>query len=196
MFAEIDLEDFPPAYLHSQKLCLSLKLAFFLKFMQEKNQNKHFIATSLTWHMQTLETTNCCKWQPFHLNTTLGGKKARSCNLCLKIKHWLSNAPPPEARLWGWFDPPLRWWEIRPIPPNHMPETVQSHSNSQSNHLHLSPPLLSEQRLNPSTSIALGSPAFVLSLQEQTLRSRWHYSPVSVLHARLLMRRLIITSSK
>lgn len=36
--------------------------------------------------------------------------------------------------LWGWFDPPLRWWEIRPIPPNHMSETMQSHSNSLSNH--------------------------------------------------------------
>lgn len=69
-------------------------------------------------------------WQPFLLNTTLGKKETRSSNLCLEIKHWLSNARPPEARLWGWFDPPLRWWKIRPIPPNHMPETVQLHSNS------------------------------------------------------------------
>lgn len=73
-------------------------------------------------------------WQPFLLNTTLGNKKEkkepRSSNLCLEIKHWLSNARLPVARLWGWFDSPLRWWEIRSIPPNHMPETVQLHSNS------------------------------------------------------------------
>lgn len=73
-------------------------------------------------------------WQPFLLNTTLGNKKEkkqpRSSNLCLEIKHWLSNARLPVARLWGWFDSPLRWWEIRSIPPNQMPETVQLHSNS------------------------------------------------------------------
>lgn len=73
-------------------------------------------------------------WQSFLLNTTLGNKKRkkepRSSNLCLEIKHWLSNARLPVARLWGWFDSPLRWWEMRSIPPNHMPETVQLHSNS------------------------------------------------------------------
>lgn len=73
-------------------------------------------------------------WSLFPLNTTLGNKETRSSNLCSEIKHWLSNAQVLEARLWGWFDPPLRWWKIRRILPNHMPESVQLHSNSRSNH--------------------------------------------------------------
>lgn len=89
----------------------------------------NLIRTHVTWHMQTLETYANIR-ESFTLlavaaltsEYNLGQKVPWSSNLCLEIKHWLSNAPLPEARLWGWFHPPLRWWEIRPIPSNHMPE--------------------------------------------------------------------------
>lgn len=126
-------------------------------------------------------------WSRFPLNTTLGNKETRSSNLCSEIKHWLSNAQVLQARLWGWFDPALRWWKIRRILPNHMPEPVQLHSNSRSNHrggLHRSS---LNWDLAPSTSLAvevlhilrhienLCSPAITLkgSLLEQQSPKPW-----------------------
>lgn len=118
-------------------------------------------------------------WSRFPLNTTLGNKETRSSNLCSEIKHWLSNAQVLQARLWGWFDPALRWWKIRRILPNHMPEPVQLHSNSRSNHrggLHRSS---LNWDLAPSTSLAVGSPAYFAAHRE-SLQPGYHAERKSV----------------